>query len=259
MPEQTPPPPKFKSQKGSESEGEKENVWSIDNDTAKAAAEKEKGTAKHRRRKRNRSGRIMVSGAMLMEVETVLQTQHVGSNRIKEHKDGNVSLPQNHMDDVVTSHILSDFESFDFELSDLLEEDVMGIEPGLVFFEDGSYSRGPVNIQVVDVDDSKYYLTPTFKFQQVQHDIDLEFSLKPFSHRKHIQPLKLTGSWKVFEVNATPVFGDEMDGILCIGVGWYSDEGTKLVMERDYGLDGMLKEVRWKSEVKRWWSDPHLV
>ncbi|XP_057998969.1 uncharacterized protein LOC110635847 isoform X2 [Hevea brasiliensis] len=81
--------------------------------------------------------------------------QHVGSNRIKEHKDGNVSLPQNHMDDVVTSHILSDFESFDFELSDLLEEDVMGIEPGLVFFEDGSYSRGPVNIQVVDVDDSK--------------------------------------------------------------------------------------------------------
>ncbi|XP_057998967.1 uncharacterized protein LOC110635847 isoform X1 [Hevea brasiliensis] len=108
--------------------------------------------------------------------------QHVGSNRIKEHKDGNVSLPQNHMDDVVTSHILSDFESFDFELSDLLEEDVMGIEPGLVFFEDGSYSRGPVNIQVVDVDDSK----------------------------KHIQPLKLTGSWKVFEVNATPVFGDEM-------------------------------------------------
>ncbi|KAF2292013.1 hypothetical protein GH714_000136 [Hevea brasiliensis] len=49
------------------------------------------------------------------------------------------------------------------------------------------------------------------------------------------------------------------DGILCIGVGWYSDEGIKLVMERDYGLDGMLKEVRWKSEVKRWWSDPHLV
>ncbi|KAF2292010.1 hypothetical protein GH714_000130 [Hevea brasiliensis] len=39
------------------------------------------------------------------------------------------------------------------------------------------------------------------------------------------------------------------DGILCIGVGWYSDEGIKLVMERDYGLDGMLKEVRWKSEA----------
>lgn len=46
------------------------------------------------------------------------------------------------------------------------------------------------------------------------------------------------------------------DGVLCIGVGWYSDEGTNLVMERDYGLDGKLKEVRWKSEVKRRWSDP---
>lgn len=46
------------------------------------------------------------------------------------------------------------------------------------------------------------------------------------------------------------------DGILCIGVGWYSDEGINLVMERDYGLDGKLKEVRWKSEVKRRWSSP---
>lgn len=41
-----------------------------------------------------------------------------------------------------------------------------------------------------------------------------------------------------------------------IGVGWYSDEGINLVMERDYGLDGKLKEVRWKSEVKRRWSNP---
>ncbi|KAF2315470.1 hypothetical protein GH714_039332 [Hevea brasiliensis] len=49
------------------------------------------------------------------------------------------------------------------------------------------------------------------------------------------------------------------DGILCIGVGWYADEGINLVMERDYGLDGMLKEVRWKSELKRRWSDPHLM
>lgn len=46
------------------------------------------------------------------------------------------------------------------------------------------------------------------------------------------------------------------DGVLCIGVGWYSYEGTNLVMERDYGLDGKLKEVRWKSEVKRRWSHP---
>lgn len=46
------------------------------------------------------------------------------------------------------------------------------------------------------------------------------------------------------------------DGILCIGVGWYSDEGINLVMERDYGVDGKLKEVRLKSELKRRWSDP---
>lgn len=47
------------------------------------------------------------------------------------------------------------------------------------------------------------------------------------------------------------------EGILCIGVGWYSNEGINLVMERDYGVDGKLKEVRWKTEVKRRWSsDP---
>lgn len=144
---------------------------------------------------------------------------------------------------------------------------------------------------------------------------DQEFGLKPFSQRKRTQRSELTGFWKVFELSATPVFGEEMvlgesngtpyvylctetlkkrslpeslvyfgeeemldmqdatmlwlpggvtcyvdvnkDGILCIGVGWYSDEGMNLVMERDYGVDGKLKEVRWKSELKRRWSDPH--
>lgn len=137
--------------------------------------------------------------------------------------------------------------------------------------------------------------------------------MKPLSQRKRTQPSELTGSWKVFEVSATPIFGDEIeaaesngtpyiylctetlkkrslpenpvyfgeeevldmqdvtmlwlpggvtcyvevnkDGILCIGVGWYSDEGINLVMERDYGVDGKLKEVRMKSELKRRWSD----
>lgn len=143
---------------------------------------------------------------------------------------------------------------------------------------------------------------------------DLEFDLKPFSQRKRIQPSELTGPWKVFEVSATPIYGDDLlteeindtpyvylctetlkkrnlpenpvyfveeemldmqdttilwlpggvtsyvevneDGILCIGVGWYSDEGINLVMERDYDVDGKLKDVRSKSEVKRMWSDP---
>ena len=33
--------------------------------------------------------------------------------------------------------------------------------------QDGSYSRGPVEIPVGDYDQSKYYLSPTFKFEQV--------------------------------------------------------------------------------------------
>lgn len=45
------------------------------------------------------------------------------------------------------------------------------------------------------------------------------------------------------------------DGVLCVGIGWYSDEGINLVMERDYGLDGNLIEVRSKSEVKRRWTE----
>jgi ELMO domain-containing protein len=45
------------------------------------------------------------------------------------------------------------------------------------------------------------------------------------------------------------------DGTLCIGVGWYwdEDEGINLVMERDYGTDGRLREVRSKTEVERRW------
>lgn len=61
----------------------KDNVWSIDNDMAEI---EEKGRTRGRRKRRgkrvrsaNRKGeRVMVSGSMLMEVETVLQTQQVG-------------------------------------------------------------------------------------------------------------------------------------------------------------------------------------
>ncbi|KAG5538744.1 hypothetical protein RHGRI_019339 [Rhododendron griersonianum] len=180
--------------------------------------------------------------------------------------------------------LLPKFESFDLSTSDVMEEDVMGMEPGLVFFEDGSYSRGPVDVPIAEPDESMYYLNPIFKFEQ----------------RKRTQPSELTGSWKVFEVSAMPVYGEETimeqtngtpyvylctetlkkrslpenpvhfkeeemldmqdvtvlwlpggvtayvdvseDGILCIGVGWYSDEGINLVMERDYGVDGKLNE-----------------
>ncbi|MED6143811.1 hypothetical protein PIB30_009311 [Stylosanthes scabra] len=431
--------------------GNKENVWSVDNELAKVATEKEKGNSRGRRnrgrrmvkRKRHKGGRVIVTGAMLVEVETVLQTQEPvikpiwntfasslsgiwkgvgavfspitaemepieignknenlydcytlsrieavpsssgehtsqiqrkvnwvtlnphgeipqqleGNTVAKEGSDvGNVQTTRKHsVGGNSKNNILPAFESFDFERSDVMEEDVMGCEPGLVYFEDGSYSRGPVDIPVGEDNATNYYLTPTFKFEQclvkgchkririvhtiefnnggsdiqimrvavyeeewvspasIKHHSDMEFDVEPFSQRKRTKPSELMGSWKVFEVSATPVYGEETeveegngvpyvylctetlkkrslpesnyfgeeeqidmqdvtmlwlpggvtcyvdidkDGILCIGVGWYSDEGINLVMERDYGLDGKLKEVRWKSEVKRRWTNP---
>ncbi|KAL3516841.1 hypothetical protein ACH5RR_023743 [Cinchona calisaya] len=437
--------------------GGKENVWSVDNEMAEAE-KKEKMKKKKRggggRRMKNVSNNsrrrnggynrgVMVTGAMLMEVETVLQTQEpvirpawhtfassvsgiwkgvgavfspitaemepidVGNKnenlfdcytlshvvavpsptggqvtqikrcinwvtlnphgevpqlneseyaRNGKSEDGHASLSRKETSNRNSTHNLPKFETFNFGRSDVMEEDVMGIEPGLVFFEDGSYSRGPVDILVGEFDKSKYFLSPTYKFEQclvkgchkrlrIVHTIefgnggsdiqimrvavyeeqwaspasipdqsDLELDVQPFSQRKRVQPSELTGSWKVFEVSATPIYGDDImieesnsapyvylctealkkrslpenliyfgeedmldmqdatilwlpggvtgyvdvkkDGILCIGVGWYSDEGINLVMERDYGTDGKLKEVRWKSEMKRRWSNP---
>ncbi|XP_051145814.1 uncharacterized protein LOC127261525 [Andrographis paniculata] len=426
----------------------KDNVWSIDNERSKVEGKERTRTRRKRGGKRvrsaNRKGeRVLVSGTMLMEVETVLQTQEpvirpawhtfassisgiwkgvgavyspvtaemepieMGSanetlfdcytlshiqakpstsgiqhseikrkinwvtlNPYGEAKNNGIGFGNKKYGASSTAketsdrgrqmdHSLPTIESFDFGKSDIMEEDDMGMEPGLVFFEDGSYSRGPVNIPIGEFDESKYYLSPTFKFEQclvkgchkrlrVVHTIEftnggsdiqilrvavyeeewvspanipdtseMELDLKPFSQRKRVQPSDLSGSWKVFEVSATPIydegtasmeeeevsstpyvylctenlknrslpdnlvyFGEEEmldmqdvtilwlpggvttyvdvgeDGILCIGVGWYSDEGINLVMERDYGLDGKLKEVRWKSEMKRRWTNP---
>lgn len=417
--------------------GNKDNVWSIDNELSKVGSSQKQKRRKRRvvKRKGPKGGRVIVSGAMLMEVETVLQTQEpvikpvwntfasslsgiwkgVGAvfspitaemepmditsrnenlydcytlsrieavpsvsgertsqikrkvnwvtlnpyGEISQHVEGNnvTKDGQQKFSRNVTNHVLPTFESFDFKRSDVMEEDVMGCEPGLVYFEDGSYSQGPIDIPVGEYDDTKYYISPIFKFEQclvkgchkrirIVHTIefqnggsdiqimrvavyeeewvspasiddqsDMEFDVKPFSQRKRTKPSELTGSWKVFEISATPVYGEESteeeegnsapyvylcmenlkkrslpesanyfreeervdmqdvtmlwlpggvtcyvdinkDGILCIGVGWYSDEGINLVMERDYGLDGKLKEVRWKSEVKRRWSNP---
>ncbi|KAL0397661.1 UNVERIFIED_CONTAM: hypothetical protein Scaly_0214500 [Sesamum calycinum] len=376
----------------------KENVWSIDNEMVKI--EKEKGRMRRRKKRGgkrvtnvNRKGDgVLVSGSMLMEVETVLQTQEpvirpawytftssvsgiwkgVGAvyspitAEMEPIEIGNRN--ENLFDCYTLSHIeLRRMEvvleiNTEMHLSSrkhpaenqqvtvcqklnllTLEEDVMGMEPGLVFFEDGSYSRGPVDIPIGEFDESNYYLSPTFKFEQclvkgchkrlrVVHTIEfsnggsdiqimrvavyeeewvspanipdsseLELDLMPFSQRKRAQPSELTGSWKVFEVSATPIYGEDItmeesystpyvylctetlkkrslpenlvyfgeeemldmqdvtvlwlpggvtayvdvnkEGILCVGVGWYSDEGINLVMERDYGLDGKLKEA----------------
>ncbi|KAL5724014.1 hypothetical protein ACHQM5_007332 [Ranunculus cassubicifolius] len=407
---------------------EKENVWSIDNNLAKQSEEKE--IFKGRRRKKGKrvknlnkkdpNSRVLVSGSMLVGVETVLQTQEpvirpvwntfasslsgiwkgvgavfspitaemepidVGSknenlydcytllhieavgdgsqvqrkiNWVTLNPSGEIQQKKGMVDVDAKSHDLPKFESFNFVASDVLEEDFMRLEPGLVFFEDGSYSRGPVDIPVGAFDESKYFHSPTFKFEQclvkgchkrlrIVHTIefnnggsdiqimrvavyeeqwittanlsdnitcDTNLDVTPFSQRTRIQPVDLTGSWKVFEVSATPIYGEgilpdketpppyvylctetlkkrnlpensvyfgeeemldmqdvallwlpggvtayvdvDKEGVLCIGVGWYSNEGVNIVMERDYGLDGKLKEVRSKSEVKRRWSD----
>nr|CAB3485304.1 unnamed protein product [Digitaria exilis] len=432
----------------------KENVWSVDND--RAAKEASRGP-KHRRRRRpggrrlpsppprrkgNDAGsRVLVSGAMLVEVETVLQTQEpvikpswdtfasslcgnwkgvgaVFSPVTAEMEPVGVGSKEEYLYDCYTlSHIekcfdshngseiqrktnwvpinpfgeaeknitsydggnydassgketadLPSYESFDLNRSSVLDEETFAMEPGIVFFEDGSYSRGPVDIAIGEYDESKYFLSPTYKFEQcivkgchnrlrIVHTIEFNegganiqivrvavyeekwsspatihvedfltnciyflcsdtlVDIKPFSQRSRTKPSELTGSWKVYEVSATPIFSDEMqelegsapfvylcmetvkkktlpessvlfgeeemldmqdvtvlwlpggvtayvdineEGVLCIGVGWYSEEGINLVMERDYGTDGRLREVRSKTEVKRRWyqSDP---
>lgn len=64
----------------------KENVWSIDNEMAKIEKEKERMRRRKKRggkRVRNvdrKGDRVLVSGSMLMEVETVLQTQVTSAN-----------------------------------------------------------------------------------------------------------------------------------------------------------------------------------
>lgn len=44
------------------------------------------------------------------------------------------------------------------------------------------------------------------------------------------------------------------DGVLTVGVGWFYEKGTFLCMERDYGPDGKLLEVRSQTKVKGGWA-----
>ncbi|CAN4099422.1 unnamed protein product [Withania somnifera] len=173
------------------------------------------------------------------------------------------------------------------------------------------FSDGGSNIQILRV---AVYEEQWVSTANLADQSDMELDVKPFSQRRRVQPSELTGSWKVFEMSATPIYGEDniieathgmpyvylctenlkkrslpenplyfgeeemldmqdatvlwlpggvtsyvdvnKDCTLCIGVGWYSDEGVNLVMERDYETDGKLKEVRWKSEMKRRWTNP---
>lgn len=64
-----------------------------------------------------------------------------GSERNNEAgKVGDGSLAEKESTYVIdTGRTLPSFESFDFSTSDVLEEDLMGMEPGLVFFEVGHF------------------------------------------------------------------------------------------------------------------------
>lgn len=56
----------------------KDNVWSVDNEAAPGRGGRRKGggkTVRGRRKRMKEDGKVMVSGAMLLEVETILQTQ----------------------------------------------------------------------------------------------------------------------------------------------------------------------------------------
>lgn len=54
---------------------------------------------------------------------------------ISQHKVGDAALPKNYADRSGKNRVLPQFGSFNFERSDVMEEDLMGKEPGLVFFE----------------------------------------------------------------------------------------------------------------------------
>lgn len=242
--------------------------------------------------------------------------------------------------------------------TEVMEEDTMTMEPGLVFFSDGSYSRGPVSLVPDDLAASYpgYKESPTFKIEQclvtgkhkrlrLVHTIAIMESgeeiqvlrvavyeeqwmgpcnmesisetggvyLAPFSQRDRLSPNKLTGSWKTFEMSAMAIhqpdaspltrpayaqfcqevmlkqdlpeplmeyFEEEEEsepisedpavlwlpggitatvqakeeGILTVGIGWFYDKGTFLAMERDYGPDGKLSEVRSQTKVKGGWA-----
>lgn len=65
-------------------------------------------------------------------------TQHVEGDNIAKNGSSDVNAPKprkQKSNENITNRVLPTFESFDFKKSDVMEEDVMGCEPGLVYFE----------------------------------------------------------------------------------------------------------------------------
>eukprot|EP00850_Spirogloea_muscicola_P001924 SM000007S20884 [mRNA] locus=s7:721931:724678:- [translate_table: standard] len=75
----------------------------------------------------------------------------------------------------VTSSLLAVTEVAEVMENEVMEEDVMSREDGLVYFEDGSYSRGPAELLPTDKSsgaggeedgDVRYHALPTYKIEQ---------------------------------------------------------------------------------------------
>eukprot|EP00897_Mesotaenium_endlicherianum_P008707 jgi/Mesen1/7865/ME000042S07310 len=242
------------------------------------------------------------------------------------------------------------------EEEEVADEDELTAEPGLIYFEDGSYSRGPLRLLPDDDEEDdgpgvlvkgghtrlrlQQTLTVDPRGEAVQllrvalyeeewmgpcHMASISASggedLVPLSARRRLSSTEVAGKWKVFETTATllhdqPIDDDNDDvdndsagvgahaevvytcketlkerglpkagvrrkeewgasiddvsilwlpggvsvtlditekGTLLAGVGWLSDEGSRLYLERVYDSRGLLQEVRSGSEVKGGW------
>eukprot|EP00250_Pteridium_aquilinum_P016812 c23304_g1_i1 orf=616-2226(-) len=152
--------------------------------------------------------------------------------------------------DLSNKTIIADLENPEMTRDTVMEEDVLELEPGLVFFEDGSYSRGPLALLNGDSSD---LISHTYKIEQclvrgghsrlrLVHTIAVEgggesvqllrvavyieewmgpnnmksisdsggHHLKLFSQLSRLKPQELTGTWRVFELSATAIVPDDL-------------------------------------------------
>lgn len=68
-------------------------------------------------------------------VNWVTLNPHGENRRVNKNKEDASLSTIEAFDGRKTNHVIPKFESFNFETSDVMEEDLMGMEPGLVFFE----------------------------------------------------------------------------------------------------------------------------
>lgn len=180
-----------------------------------------------------------------VEGNVLAKVEEIGAELVEDNTLADVDTSV-HSQTSASQRITADLESPDLIYDTVMEEDVLEVEPGLVFFEDGSYSRGPLTL--LDGD------SPSYKIEQclvrgghtrlrLAHTIAVEgggesvqllrvavyheewmgphnmksisdsggHHLKLFSEHSRLKPHALVGSWKVFELSATAVVADEVE------------------------------------------------